>query len=87
MLHPFKARKLGAFLAPGREYRRMGLVYFGMCSEGFIGARNKHKQREIAFLFKRMLDSWIVFGCNKKSDPENGIYIVLYRIPFYRSSP
>ena len=37
-----------------------------------IHARNKQKQREIAFFFDRMPDSFIVFGCNNKSDSENG---------------
>ena len=37
---------------------------------------------EIAFSFNRMPDSCIVFGCNNKSDPENGI--ALHRIPFFK---
>ena len=43
MLHSFKTRKLGSFLAHGRQYRRMGLVYFVTSSQGFIGPRIKHK--------------------------------------------
>ena len=66
MLYPFKTRKLGNFLAHGRSHRRMGLVYFVLSSQCFIHAQNKHKLREIAFLFYRMPDSSIVFGCNNK---------------------
>ena len=29
------------------------------------------KQGEVAFFFYRMLDSWIVFGCNKKKVTQN----------------
>ena len=69
MLYLFKEWKLGAFLAHGRQYRRMGLVYFVVSSQCFIHARNKHKQRERAFFFYnyRMPDSCIVFGCNNLS--------------------
>lgn len=66
MLYPFKTRKLGNFLAHGRSHRRMGLVYFVLSSQCFIHAQNKHKLREMAFLFYRMPDSSIVFGYNNK---------------------
>ena len=62
------APKLGAFLAHGRQYSEMGLVYFVTSSQCFIQARNKHEQREIAFSFHRMPHSCIVFGCNNNSD-------------------
>ena len=55
MLYPFKTRKLGNFLAHGRSHRRMGLVYFVLSSQCFIHAQNKHKLREIAFLFTECL--------------------------------
>ena len=51
MLYLFKVRKLGPFLAHERQYMRIGLVYFVKSSQGFIHARNKHKQRDIAFCF------------------------------------
>ena len=35
MLYLFKVRTLGAFLAHGRQYRRMGLVYFVTSSQCF----------------------------------------------------
>ena len=82
MLYLFKVRKLGAFLAHGREYRRMGLVYFVTSSQCLIHKRNKHKQREIAFFFNRISEySFIVFPCNNKSDSENGR--ALHRIPSF----
>ena len=59
----------------------MGLVYFVTLYQCFIRARNKHKKREIVFFFYRMPDSCIVFGCNNKSDPEDGM--PLHRIPFF----
>ena len=46
-----------------------------------IHARNKHKQGKLAFFSDRIPDSCIVFGCNNKSDSENGR--VLHRIPFF----
>ena len=73
MSHLFKVKKLGAFLAHGRQYRRMGLVYIVTSSQCVIHTLNKHKEREKekekdSFLFYRMPDSSIVFGCNDKSD-------------------
>ena len=46
-----------------------------------IHVRNKHKQRELTFYSFRIHDSCIVFGCNNKSDSENGR--VLQRIQFF----
>ena len=80
MLYLFKVGKMGTFLAHGRQYSRMGLVYFVTSSQGFIHAQNKHKQRETAFFYS-MPDLCISFGCNNKSDPEN--YRALHRIPFF----
>ena len=82
MLYLLKVSKFGALLAHARQYRRMHLVYFVTSSQGFIRARNKHKQREIAFFFY-LPDSCIVFRCNNRSDPENGR--ALHRIPFFNN--
>ena len=43
-IYPFKAMNLGAFLALGRQYWGMWLVYFVTSSQCFIRPRNKHKQ-------------------------------------------
>ena len=48
MLYRFKARKLVAFLAHGRQYRRMSQGFFVTSSQGFIRQRNKHNQIETA---------------------------------------
>ena len=79
MLYLFKVRELGAFLAHGRQYRRMGLVYFVTSYQCSIHARNKHKKR--AFFLHIIPNSRIVFGCNNKSDSENGR--ALHKIPFF----
>ena len=84
---PFQSKEVvGAFLAHGRQYGRMGLVYFVTSPQCFIHARNKRKHREIALFFHTMPNSCIVFGWHNKSDSENGR--ALPRIPFFlRSSP
>ena len=51
MLYLFKVRKLGGSLAHRRQCRRIDLAYFSMSSQGLIHTRNKHKEREKAFLF------------------------------------
>ena len=53
---PFQSKEVvGAFLAHGRQYRRMGLVYFVTSPQCFIHARNKRKHREIALFFTQCL--------------------------------
>ena len=46
MLCPFKTRKLGAFLAHRRQYRRTSLVYLVTSSECFIRPRDKQPVRD-----------------------------------------
>ena len=85
MLCPFKARKLGAFLAHGRQYRRMGLVYFVTSYQCFIRARNKDKQREIASFFTECLILVLFLDVTTKVNSENGR--ALHRIPFFNDHP
>ena len=49
MLYLFKVRKLGAFLAHGRQYRIVGLLYFVTSSQGFHHAQNKQTERQLFF--------------------------------------
>lgn len=81
---PFQNKEVGAFLAHGRQYRRMGLVNFVMSSQCFNHVQNKRKQRETVFFFffffLRMPDLSIVLGFINKKDAENGI--ALHRTPF-----
>lgn len=51
MLYLFKVTKLGAFLAHGRQYRIVGLLYFVTSSQGFHHAQNKQTERESFFFF------------------------------------
>ena len=51
MLYLFKVMKLSGSLAHGRQCTRMDLAYFFMSSQGLIHTRDKHKEREKAFLF------------------------------------
>ena len=81
MLCPFKARKLGAFLAHERQYRRMGLVYFVTSYQCFIRARNKDKQREIASFFTECLILVLFLDVTTNVNSENGR--ALHRIPFF----
>ena len=54
----------------------MGLLYFVMSSQGF-----NHDQEQKASFFHRTPDSFIVFGCNNKSESENGR--ALHKIPLF----
>ena len=78
---PFQSKGVWALvLAHGRQYRRMGLVYFVTSSQCSIHARTSTKT-EIAFFLHIIPNSRIVFGCNNKSDSENGR--ALHKIPFF----
>ena len=66
----------------GHLFLKVAKMFPGRIITSAIHARNKQKQKEIAFFFDRMPDSFIVFfGCNNKSDSENGR--ALHRIPFF----
>ena len=80
MLYLFKVRKLGALFGPWATIQENGSSSLCEVVLGSIQVRNKHKQ-EYRFFFYRMPYSCIVFGCNNKSDSENGR--VLHRIPFF----
>ena len=72
---PFQSKEVGrfSFSAYGRQYRRMGLVYFVTSSQCLISARLRENMSDSCFVF--------CFGCNNESDPENGI--ALHRISFF----
>ena len=76
MMYPLKARTLGAFL-PGTTVEENGSSLVCDVISVFHLAQT---EREIVFFCYRMPDSCIVFGCNNKSDSENGR--ALHRIPF-----
>ena len=63
-------------------FLKVAKMFPGHIITSAIHARNKQKQKEIAFFFDRMPDSFIVFWMyNNKSDSENGR--ALQRIPFF----
>ena len=72
---PFQSKEVGRFLAHGRQYRRIGLVYFVI----LLRAKQVQIERD-SFLFYGMPDSCIVFECSNKSDSEYGR--ALHIIPF-----
>ena len=52
-LYPFKVRKLGISLVHGRQYRRMGLVYFVTSSQDFMRSRKSTNSKR--------LQNWSIF--------------------------
>ena len=70
MLYLFKVRKLGPFLAHGRQYRRVGLIYFLMSSQCFIHMQDKVDIYSFLFqFFMFQFKWWSVVGTQHPVNP------------------
>ena len=78
---PFQSKEVGGFFDTWTTIQENGSsLLFDVMSVFHSHAKQAQTERD-SFLFYRMPDSCIAFGCNNKNDLENGR--ALHRIPFF----
>lgn len=80
---PFQSKEVGCLFGPWTTVQKNGSSLLCDVISVFHSCTKQGQTKRDSFLFYRMPESCFVFGCNTKSDPENGV--ALHGKPFFEN--